>query len=78
MGVAKIPFAQGGAVALHGGGHPDLLGKPVSSGCVRAGDADLLRLIAWLHQQGALGPVNENAAGELRRDFVRRARIVVN
>ena len=30
MGVAKIPFADGGSVALHGGGDRLLLGKPVS------------------------------------------------
>ena len=75
MGVAKIPFAQGGAIALHGGGDPDVLGKPVSSGCIRASDADLLRLIAWLHLRGALAETVEAPNGELLRDFQRPARL---
>ena len=77
MGVAKIPFAAGGQIALHGGGDPDVLGKPVSSGCVRASDADLLRLIAWLHLRGALAPTREMPNGELLRDFQRPARLRV-
>lgn len=78
MGVAKIPFAAGGQIALHGGGDPDVLGKPVSSGCVRASDADLLRLVAWLHLRGALAPTREMANGELLRDFQRPARLRVH
>ncbi|MEZ4216531.1 MAG: L,D-transpeptidase [Myxococcota bacterium] len=77
MGVAKIPFAEGGSIALHGGGDPDVLGKPVSSGCVRASDADLLRLIVWLHLRGGLGPAIERADGELHRGFARPARLRV-
>ena len=76
MGVAKIPFAGGGAIALHGGGDPLLLGKPVSSGCVRTSDADLLRLLAWLHEQGALADPEERG-GELHRAFRRPARLIV-
>jgi len=77
MGVAKIPFAEGGAIALHGGGDPDLLGKPVSSGCVRASDADLLRLLVWIELRGGLGPTHEERGGELHRGFARPARIRV-
>jgi hypothetical protein len=76
MGVAKIPFALGGAIALHGGGDARLVGQPVSGGCVRAGDGDLLRAIAWLDLRGALGAPSE-VAGEIHRDFVRRIYVVV-
>ena len=77
MGVAKIPFAANGAIALHGGGDPHVLGKPVSSGCVRASDADLLRLISWLHLHGGLAPPLEQASGEVVRDLWRTARLRV-
>ena len=78
MGVAKIPFAAKGSIALHGGGNPDVLGKPVSSGCVRASDADLLRLIAWLQLRGGLAPPREEASGEVVRDLWRTARLRVH
>jgi hypothetical protein len=78
MGVAKLPFANNGAIALHGGGDPDVLGKPVSSGCVRASDADLLRLIAWLHLRGGLAPARAEASGEVVRDLWRSARLRVH
>ena len=78
MGVAKIPFAAKGSIALHGGGDPHVLGKPVSSGCVRASDADLLRLITWLHLQGGLAPPREEASGEVVRDLWRTARVLVH
>lgn len=71
MGVAKIPFAETGAVALHGGGDPLLLGKPVSGGCVRARDADLLRILAWMLERGALGPPVAQPDGEVERSFRR-------
>lgn len=77
MGVAKLPFAEGGAIALHGGGDPYVLGKPVSSGCVRAADADLLRLIAWLHLRGALARAVPDGEGALQRDFRPAARLRV-
>ncbi|MCP4035517.1 MAG: L,D-transpeptidase, partial [bacterium] len=54
MGAAKIPFAAGGVIALHGGGDKRALGKPISAGCVRATDSDLLRVIAWLDERDAL------------------------
>jgi hypothetical protein len=76
LGVAKIPFARGG-IALHGGAHPLLLGKPISLGCVRTEDADLLGLIDWLDARGALGPPREHANGESYRAFLRPARIRV-
>jgi hypothetical protein len=76
LGVAKIPFARGG-IALHGGAHPLLLGKPISLGCVRTEDADLLGLLDWLDARGALGPPRQHANGEAHRAFLRPARIRV-
>jgi hypothetical protein len=76
LGVAKIPFAEGG-VALHGGAHPRLLGKPISLGCVRAADADLLGLLDWLEGRGALGPARGGPGGETRQAFRRPARLRV-
>ena len=77
MGVGKIPFAAGGAIALHGGAHRDLLGKPVSGGCVRTADADFLRMVAWLHGQQALAEPVHRRDGEVHRSFRRPARLVV-
>lgn len=77
MGAAKIPFAEGGAIALHGGGDPLLLGKPVSTGCVRARDADLLALVAWLDARRALGAPRERGDGEVHRGFRRQVRVLV-
>ena len=76
MGVAKIPFAAGG-IALHGGAHPLLLGKPVSLGCVRTRDDELVGLLDWLEDQGALGRPVASASGESQQGFLRRARIIV-
>jgi len=73
MGVAKLPFAQAGAIALHGGATPLVLGKPVSNGCVRALDEDLLALLAWLDARGALGPEQPRSGGEIGRSFRRPA-----
>jgi lipoprotein-anchoring transpeptidase ErfK/SrfK len=78
LGVGKIPFAGGGEIALHGGANPLLLGKPVSLGCARATDEDLLRLITWLEDRSALqGPVAV-AGGELHQYFRRPARVSVH
>ena len=77
MGVAKLPFAENGAIALHGGGVPGLLGKPVSSGCVRASDADLLRLLLWLDLQRGLAPPAASTSGEVVRDLWRPTRLTV-
>jgi hypothetical protein len=77
MGVAKIPFAQGGEIALHGGGRPILLGKPISNGCVRASDRDLLALLDWLDARGALGPRRPQADGETERAFRRPVHVIV-
>lgn len=74
LGVAKIPFA-GGGLALHGGAHPRLLGKPVSLGCVRTADADLLELLDWLEARGALGPARDRPGGETRQAFRRPTRL---
>jgi hypothetical protein len=76
LGVAKIAFGPEG-VALHGGARPILLGKPISLGCVRALDADMLALLEWLEGAGALGPRVPGEDGEVTQRFLRRARIVV-
>jgi hypothetical protein len=77
LGVGKIPFAERGEIALHGGANPLLLGKPVSLGCARATDQDLLRLLDWLEQQRALQRPVALAGGELRQYFRRPARVSV-
>jgi hypothetical protein len=77
LGVAKIPFAAGGSIALHGGAHPLLLGKPVSLGCVRATDPDLVELLDWLEARGALRPAGSQPQRSLRQAFRRPAHIVV-
>jgi hypothetical protein len=77
LGVGKIPFAQGGEIALHGGANPLLLGKPVSLGCARATDEDLLKLFAWLEQQRALQRPESGGGGELHQYFRRPARVSV-
>jgi hypothetical protein len=77
LGVGKIPFAERGEIALHGGANPLLLGKPVSLGCARATDQDLLRLFDWLEAQRALQRPVAVAGGELRQYFRRPARVTV-
>ncbi len=77
MGVAKIPFAQGGEIALHGGGRPLLLGKPISNGCVRASDRDLLALLDWLEARGALAARRPQTDGEVERAFRRPVQVIV-
>jgi L,D-transpeptidase catalytic domain len=77
LGAGKIPFAEGGEIALHGGANPLLLGKPVSLGCVRTLDADLLALLDWLEAEGALGPVPVAGGREVHQAFRRPVRIVV-
>jgi hypothetical protein len=76
LGVAKISFGPDG-VALHGGARALLLGKPISLGCVRALDADMLALLDWLEEAGALGEQRPGVEGEITQRFQRRARIVV-
>ena len=78
LGVGKIPFAEGGEIALHGGAHPLLLGKPMSLGCVRALDADLLALLAWLEERGALQVARPTAGEEAVQSFRRPTRVVVH
>jgi hypothetical protein len=77
LGVGKIPFAERGEIALHGGANPLLLGKPVSLGCARATDQDLLRLFSWLEQHRALERPVAIAGGEVRQYFRRPARVSV-
>jgi hypothetical protein len=77
MGAVKIPFALNGVIALHGGGDARTLGKPISAGCVRATDADLLRVIAWLDGRDALTAAIEVQSGEIHREFRRSIQLVV-
>jgi hypothetical protein len=77
MGAVKIPFANDGIIALHGGGDSRVLGKRISAGCVRATDADLLRVVAWLDRHDALLPDVENFEGELHRRFQRPVELIV-
>lgn len=77
MGVAKFPFAGRGAIALHGGAPSFLLGKSISSGCIRAADPDLVGLLVWLESRAALLPERETADGERHQRFRRPARIEV-
>lgn len=77
LGVAKLPFARGG-IALHGGADPRLLGKPVSLGCVRSADRDLLALLDWLEARGAMGAREPRPNGEIHQPFQRPARITVH
>jgi hypothetical protein len=76
LGVGKIPFAAGG-IALHGGADPLLLGKPVSLGCVRTRDEDLLALLSWLEDRGVLLQDSASEPGEHEQGFQRPARVVV-
>ena len=76
LGVGKIPFAAGG-IALHGGADALLLGKPVSLGCVRATDEDLLALLDWLETRGVLLDDSSTAEAEVQQGFLRPARVVV-
>src|SRR5262245_32030197 len=66
MGVAKIPLT-GDGFAIHGGANPILVGKPVSLGCVRLSDADMLALLAWLDRGGALGSPHAASNGEIHQ-----------
>ena len=77
MGAVKIPFAMNGVIALHGGGDRKALGKPISAGCVRATDADLLRVIAWLDERDALADARALNSGEIHRRFQRPVELVV-
>lgn len=76
LGAAKIPFGPEG-VALHGGARPVLIGKPVSLGCVRALDAELLSLLDWLEAVGALGARQPAEDGEVLQRLSRPTRIAV-
>lgn len=75
LGIGKIPISADGEIALHGGADPLLLGKPVSLGCARATDHDLLRLIAWLEERNALAQAHAQASGESLQHFRRPARV---
>jgi hypothetical protein len=77
MGAAKIPFAERGEIAVHGGAQPLLLGKPVSLGCVRTVDAELLGLVEWLEARGALAEPRRHRDGEVHQAFRRPARVIV-
>ncbi|MBW2389815.1 MAG: L,D-transpeptidase [Deltaproteobacteria bacterium] len=77
LGAVKIPFAADGVIALHGGGDRRVLGKPISAGCVRATDADLLRVVAWLDRRDALAAARRAQNGEFHRRFRRPIELVV-
>lgn len=77
LGVAKLAFAREG-IALHGGAKPILIGKPASLGCVRALDAELVQLLDWFEQRGALGRERPQPDGERHQPFRRPVRIVVH
>jgi hypothetical protein len=77
LGVAKMAFGPEG-ISLHGGARPILIGKPVSLGCVRALDADMLALLDWLDARGVLGEPQPGQDGEITQRFERRVRIVVH
>jgi len=77
LGVGKIPFAEKGAIALHGGADPLVVGKRVSLGCVRTLDTEFLALVDWLDTRGALGGRVPNQEGEIERFFRRPARVIV-
>ena len=77
LGVGKIPFAQKGEIAVHGGADPLIVGKRVSLGCVRTLDVEFLALVDWLDERGALAPAVPNQHGELERHFRRPARVIV-
>jgi lipoprotein-anchoring transpeptidase ErfK/SrfK len=66
MGVAKIPLTASG-FAVHGGADALVVGKPVSLGCVRLSDADMLALLDWLDRAGALAPARPRENGEIHQ-----------
>jgi hypothetical protein len=66
MGVAKIPLT-GYGFAVHGGANPLVVGKPVSLGCVRLSDPDMLALLAFFEEAGALAPARPRANGEIHQ-----------
>jgi lipoprotein-anchoring transpeptidase ErfK/SrfK len=66
MGVAKIPLT-GDGFAVHGGANPLLVGKPVSLGCVRLSDPDMLALLDWLERAQALAPPRARENGEIHQ-----------
>jgi lipoprotein-anchoring transpeptidase ErfK/SrfK len=41
-------WPQGGPVAIHGTNQPALVGQPVSHGCIRMRNADILKVNAWV------------------------------
>jgi lipoprotein-anchoring transpeptidase ErfK/SrfK len=65
MGVAKIPLASG--FSVHGGASPIVVGKPVSLGCVRLSDPDMLALLDWLDRAGALAKPRKDENGEVHQ-----------
>jgi hypothetical protein len=78
LGAGKIPFAERGEIAIHGGAHPLLLGKPVSLGCVRTLNDEFLALVDWLDARGALADGETRRGGEVHQAFRRPARMIVH
>lgn len=77
LGAGKIPFAEKGEIAVHGGADPLVVGKRVSLGCVRTLDSEFLALVDWLEERGALAGQQRNGDGEIERFFRRPARVIV-
>ena len=66
-----------GEYALHGGANWLTVGKPLTLGCLRATDASILELIAWLESRGALAAKAAKRTGEKPQPFTRPARFVI-
>jgi len=76
MGVAKIPLASNG-FALHGGASAIVVGKPISLGCVRLSNRDMLALLDWLDRGGALGKPRPEKNGEIHQTLRRPVAVEV-
>ena len=70
MGIANIPL-RGDGFALHGGANPLVVGKPISLGCVRLSDPDMLAFLDWLDRAGALAAPRSSANGEIHQPLRR-------
>lgn len=75
LGVLKIPFGRG--MAVHGGAHRFARGHRLTLGCVSALDEDLVALVAWLEERGALAPRDPQPSGEIHQRLRRPLRIRV-
>ncbi len=76
LGVGKLPL-EFGAIQIHAGADPLLLGKPMSLGCVSLDDASWSRLIEWLEERESLQAWHRHENGETESRFRRPIRVVV-